>query len=210
MSAFSIILPHKRNPGNDKALSICLDMLMANTVNDYTLLMDAACDQPLVPRINRLVSHAPDDICVYWASDTFAGPRWDVAMLDSYAPTRFVTGVLIEPGMISMDGQNYHRDFGRRADTFNRADFERAVLADEIPMLQGKGWVAPYMFNRARWLDMGGLNESLTSPDGFTGADRDLFDKWEAVGNAIIRAQSYAYHLQRWSDVEEQEAEKRR
>lgn len=32
-AAFTVILPHKRNPGNDAALSICMDMLKANTVS---------------------------------------------------------------------------------------------------------------------------------------------------------------------------------
>lgn len=43
--AFTVILPHKRNPGNDAALRICIDMLMANTRADFILMMDAAADE---------------------------------------------------------------------------------------------------------------------------------------------------------------------
>lgn len=102
MTAFTVLLPHKRNPGNDRSLSVCLDCLFANTVNDFRLNIDAAYDQPLYPRINAMVEAATTEVCVYWSSDIFAAPGWDDAMLQAWSPNTIVTGVLVEPGMIGV------------------------------------------------------------------------------------------------------------
>jgi hypothetical protein len=207
-AAFTIILPHKRNPGNDAALAVALDCLMANTRSDFALMIDAAADSPLVPRINCMVEHAPTECCVYWASDTFAAPGWDTAMLELFAPDTFVNGVLVEPGAIGVYAENFQKDFGRRPDTFRRAEFDAWCEKAEVPA--GEGWYCPYMFPRSGWLAHGGLMPSTnTDHHGFTGADMDLFGRWKASGNRVVRARSYAYHLQRYSDVAEQQHEKR-
>lgn len=204
-AAFTIILPHKRNPGNNRALSICLDMLQANTVNDFILSMDAAADEPLYERINRMVWHAPTEICVYMASDMFVAPAWDLPMLELYTPRRFVTNIIIEPGAIAMSEQNVQRDFGRKPETFQRAEFEQWTMTDAQSLnVWGKGWPCCYLFPRDGWLDMGGLETGLYSPDGFTDADSRLWQRWENDGREIIRAKSFVYHLQRWSDETEQ------
>jgi hypothetical protein len=208
-AAFSIILPHKRNPGNDRALSICLDMLMANTVNDFILLMDAADNQPLYPRVNALFEQATTDCCVYWASDMFASPGWDVPMLELWNDHTIVTNTVVEPGVISMHGGNHKMDFGRKPDTFNRAAFE-AWCAGGGHVAGGEGWYAPYMISRTGFWAMGGLDLNVDAGLEFGGADMALFAQWKANGNRVVRAPgSWAYHLQRWSDVDEQTAEKR-
>lgn len=206
MTDFTVILPHKRNPGNDAALSICMDCLMKNTTHDFRLLMDAAFDQPLYPRLNRLLADARTECCVITSSDLFHAPGWDVPMLEAWNPDTFVTGVVVEPGVIGIHRMNYHRDFGRHPENFRRAEFEQWCLTD-APMLDGEGWVVPVMLSRRGWLEMGGLNLALKFPEW--PADQDLFDAWKATGHSIRRVRSYAYHLQRYSDVEEQEAEKR-
>lgn len=210
-AAFTVLLPHRRNKGNDAALHICLDCLMQNTVSDFKLIIDAATDQPLYERVNRMVEQATTEACVYWASDCFAAPAWDVPMLDLYDAQTFVTPVLVEPGAIALHAQNIHKDFGRKPETFNRAAFE-AWAEHEAPALnlQGTGWYAPYLFPRDGWLAAGGLQTALiTDHHGFTSADMELFDRWTAAGNRILRARSYVFHLQRWSEPEEQMDAKR-
>lgn len=205
-AAFTVILPHKRNVGNDAALMICLACLMENTVLDFKLLMDAADDQPLYARINRMVEQADTDVCVYLASDIFLAPGWDLPMLAWYAPSTFVTNVLVEPGAIAMHHMNVQRDFGRKPETFRRGEFEAWTLREgqDLDVL-GEGWPCPYLFNRRAWLEMGGLETDLRSADGFTDADSRLWDRWKAAGNNIVRAKwSFAYHLQRYSDEAEQ------
>lgn len=207
-AAFTILLPHRRNPGNDKALAIALSCLMDNTINDFHLLIDAATDAPLYPRINALVRQATTECCVYWASDTFAAPGWDQPMLDLFAPDVFVNGVLVEPGMIGVYHESIQRDFGRRPEQFQREAFEGYVPGAHFP--DGEGWFAPYMFPRSGWLAHGGLQEGLPAdPHGFTEADRALFARWKASGNRVVRARSYAYHMQRYSEPSEQAASKR-
>lgn len=206
---FSVILPHKRNPGNDRALAVCLNCLFDNTDHDFKLIIDAAYDEPLYPRINRIVEQADTDYCVYMASDTFVAPHWDTPMLEMADAQTFVNGVLVEPGAIAMHHLNLHRDFGRTPERFDRAAFEDWTRA-EAPMLSGEGWFCPYMFPREGWLDAGGLTEhSFADGQGFTDADMQLFDRWKACGNRIVRVRSFAYHLQRWSEVDEQMHEKR-
>ena len=209
MTAFTICLPHRRNPGNDRALAVCLSCLSDNTHNDFKLIIDAAYNEPLYPRVNRMVEQADTDICVYWASDFFAALAWDIPMLDCYEPDTFVTNIVVEPGAIAMSGQNLHADFGRKPETFRRAEFEDWA-ASEAPPMAGKGWVAPYLFSRQRFLDLGGLSEyTHTDHRGFNDSDIQLFKRHEESGGRIVRARSYVYHLQGYSDIDEQTAEKR-
>jgi len=203
VTAFTIILPHRRNPGNDAALKKCLDCLFTNTENEFILIIDAAYNEPLYPRINRLMTQATTEAVVYWSSDIFAAPGWDAPMLELYAPDVFVTSILIEPGVIGVYPDNIHKDFGRRPETFNREAFEGYCVNAEMP--GGLGWYAPVLYPRTPFLDMGGLATDLNGDHhGFTGADMALFDAWKAKGNSIVRARSFAYHLQRWSEPVEQ------
>lgn len=207
---FTIILPHRRNPGNDAALRIALDCLVTNTVNDFVLLMDAAYDQPLYPRVNAMVAAATTECCVYLASDVFLAPGWDAPMLALYDEHTFVTGILVEPGAIGVFSGNVTRDFGRKPDTFRRAEFEDWVTSIEAPTPGGEGWPCPYMFPRSGYLAHGGLEVGLQGdPHGFTPADTRLFERWCTAGNVVRRTRSYAYHLQRWSEPDEQAHEKR-
>lgn len=208
-AAFTVILPHLRNPGNDAAIAICLSCLMDNTVNDFALLMEAVKGGDLYATINRLVEHAPTECCVYWASDTFAAPGWDVPMLSAYDEHAFVNGVLVEPGAIGVHPESIPKDFGRKPETFRRADFEQYV--PDAPLPNGEGWFCPYMFPRSGWLAHGGLERGLPGDQhGFTGADEELFERWKASGNRVVRVRSYAYHLQRFSQVDEQIDAKRK
>jgi hypothetical protein len=207
-AAFTIVLPHRRNAGNDAALAIALSTLMANTVNEFALLIDAAHDAPLYPRVNAMIDAAYTDCVVYWASDTFAAPAWDVPMLAAWDTNTIVTNILVEPGVIGMSAENRHMDFGRRPETFRRAEFEAWAATAE--MRSGEGWYCPYMVSRSAFLDMGGLGDTRTiDHHGFTDADIVFFDRWKASGRRVVRARSFAYHLQRYSQVDEQVAEKR-
>lgn len=210
MAEMTIILPHRRNPGNDRALQVALSCLVDNTVSDFALLIDAAYDSPLYPRVNAMVEAAPTEICVYWSSDTFAALDWDTPMLEAWTPETIVTNVLVEPGAIALHHLNLHKDFGRKPETFRREEFE-IWAAHDAPMLEGEGWYCPYMFSRRMFLDFGGLIDNGEERDsmGFTAADKLLFARWKAAGNRVVRARSYAFHLQRWSDEGEQTHEKR-
>lgn len=206
LPAFTVILPHKRNPGNDAALRICIDMLMENTASDFILSMDAATDAPLYPRINRMVEEARTQYCVITSSDIFMAPDWDIPMMAAVNYETFVTNVVVEPGAIGVHAQNMLGNFGMTPMTFRRADFE--TWARSAPMIGGDGWVVPLLFPRAAWLSMGGLDLTMREFP-YSAPDQELLDQWKAQGGAIKRVRSYAYHLQRWSDESEQMHTKR-
>lgn len=203
--AFTLVLPHRRNPGNDDALAVCLSCLMANTVNEFKLIMDAAVDSPLYPRVNRMVGQVDTDYFVYWASDFFAAPGWDEPMVRAANADTIITNIVVEPGAIGIHDLNLYNDFGRKPDTFRRQDFEEWSLSSHAPMLAGRGWFAPYLMNTQAFLEFGGLKDGL-SPDaqGFSAGDEDMFQRWLASGRHVQRVKSYVYHLQRWSVIEEQ------
>lgn len=209
--AFTVILPHRRNKGNDRALQVCLSCLFDNTVSDFKLIIDAAEDQPLYPRINALVEQSTTDCVVYLASDVFVSKAWDVPMLALWDANTIVNNIIVEPRAIAMSAQNLERDFGRTPEQFaaHRGEFEAWVSDAHFPA--GEGWFSGYMFSRSAFLERGGFATD-EAPDamGFSGADALFFDQWKQSGKQVVRARSYAYHLQRWSDIGEQEADKRK
>jgi len=206
---FTVLLPHKRNIGNNAALAICLNCLVVNSYYPFALLMSAAHDQPLYQTMNQLVEKAPTYCCVFLHSDMFVAPGWDYVMIQAYNPNTFVTGLLVEPGAIGVWQGNVEKDFGRKPETFRRAEFEEWAASAESPQASGEGWVAPVMFSRSRWLELGG--HDLNDPIGtiWTGLDVKLFDKHKAQGGRVIQAWSLVYHLQRYSELSEQTKETR-
>lgn len=207
--AFCVLLPHKRNPGNDSALAIALDCLMRNTRHDFILFMDSAFDSPLYPRMNALVENAPTDCCVMLSSDLFVAPSWDVPMLDLYNENTFVTNIVVEPGAIGVHPQNLQRDFGRKPDSFRRSEFEAWAQSEDAPFMGGEGWVVPLMFSATRWLELGSVDTSDGCDFPEIPPDQALIDRHKAEGGFVERAKSYTYHLQRFSDESEQGAGKR-
>lgn len=208
--AFTVILPHKRNKGNDKALQVCLSCLFDNTKSDFKLIIDAAEDQPLYPRINALMEQATTDCCVYLASDVFVSPNWDLPMLELWNENTIVNNVIVEPRAIAMYAENLEADFGRTPEQFasKRAQFEAWVKDAHFP--NGKGWYSGYMLSRSKFLEMGSFSTNEKQDFmGFSGADQLFFEQWQASGKQVIRARSFAYHLQRFSDEGEQNHPKR-
>lgn len=203
--AFTIILPHKRNPGNNAALNICLDCLMHNTVNDFHLLMDAAVNQPLYERIHKLALQATTECVVYTCSDTFHAPGWDVPMLNAFQPNRLIFGVVVEPGMIGVHVGNVSGDYGRRPEQYDRAGFERWASGQGAQLPAGFGFPAPMMFGRELYLQYDYPFEH-SDTDEFYPRDDIIIDRMIAA-NAVerVRVPSYFYHLQRYSDQTEQE-----
>jgi hypothetical protein len=211
--AFTVLLPHLRNPGNNAALRICVEMLMENTINEFKLFIDTSTDGTLYRLVNEMVEASQTEAVIYWSSDMFPAYGWDVYMMNLHDPDTFVTNVLVEPGVIGVYPENVTRDFGKRPDTFDRVAFEAWCAGEAKELnLTGEGWFAPVLYPRTGFLDMGGFVERGLSADhhGFTAADMDLFERWKAAGNRVVRARnSYTYHLQRWSQEDEQVAEKR-
>lgn len=202
MPSFSILIPHKRDPENDKALRIALDCIAANTLNDYELMVDTTTPADPYVCINSMAERAASDYIFLSNSDIFVSPNWDVDLLAKANPTTIVNATLVEPGAIGVHEANIHRSFGMRPETFDRIAFEQYVASNpELPA--GNGFVYYALIHREMFLGKGGFDLSRGHfPEPL---DRYFFDQWESDGLDIVRARSYIFHLQNWSNPLEQQ-----
>lgn len=207
MSAYTVILPHKRNPGNNRALRVALDCLETNARYDHHLIIDAAEDKPLYPRINSLVEHAKTDCVIYWSSDMFPAQNWDSPILELFSKDTIVVPIVVEPGVIGIHPANIEADFGRTPETFRREEFEVWAKTASIP---NGYWPAPWCMSREAFLNAGGLQMNLQGDDdGFSPADQVFFEHWLSKGKYVKRARSFTYHIQRYSQLSSQIKENR-
>lgn len=202
MAEIAILIPHKHTRENDKALAIALDCIVRNTDMDYEVLIDATTPACPYEVINRMAHSTTATYIVPTNSDVFFAPGWVRPMFAAAAPHMIITGVLVEPGAIAVSDQNHTANFGMTPETFDREAFEQWVVeSPEVP--SGNGWYFPSMHHRQTFLDRGGFDLSL----GHFPAplDSHYWEQWQASGNYVERVLSYAYHLQNWSNPEEQQ-----
>jgi GT2 family glycosyltransferase len=201
--ALSVLIPHLREPANDKALAVNLEMLVDNTGVDYELIVEAvATRRDIYGVCNSMVARANSEWVVFGNSDVFMAPDWAEPMLEAAQPNRIVTGVVVECGAIAVNILNHHRNFGMTPESFDREAFERWVReAPEVPI--GAGWYFPSLHNRQAFLDFGGFDVSKGSfPDPL---DVDYWTRWQESGREVHRVHSFCYHLQQYSFEEEQQ-----
>jgi hypothetical protein len=178
MTEISILIPHKHDRENDKALKIALDCLIDNTDHDYEIIIDSTTP-----------------------GDPYMGPHWDTPLLAAADNDAIITGVLVEAGAIGVAQQNIQANFGMTPEAFNRPAFEQ-FCAQANWAIDGDGWYFPCLINRGHFLQMGMFD---TSEGGFPlPLDIRFWERWKAAGNRVQRVASYAYHLQNWSNPEEQ------
>ena len=196
----SILIPHLSSPENDKALRVCLDCLIANTNAVYEIIIDTTRGG-VYSFINRMARAASADWLVFMNSDVFVAPGWAEPMLAAAAPNKIVTGVIVECGAIGVNTVNVHHNFGMRPETFRRAEFEQWV-AESAVAITGDGWYFPSLHNKEAFLNMGGFD---TAQGEFpVPLDIDYWNKWKQSGGMIQRVNSFCYHLQNYSNEEEQ------
>lgn len=201
MASLSILIPHKHEKENDKALKIALECIIDNTDHDYEIIVDSTTPGEPYTLINRMAMQAASEWLVFSNSDVFFGPHWDSPLLEAAQPDTIVTGVLVEPGAIGVAAQNIKANFGMQPDFFHRQAFEQFVLQSNW-RVEGDGWYFPCLINRARFIGMGCFD---TSRGGFPlPLDIQFWEKWKAEGNRVQRVGSYAYHLQNYSNPDEQ------
>ncbi len=196
---FTICIAHKDAPENDEALRVALDCIVANTVNQYALLVDTTTPEDPYAVYNRLAKQARTPYIVFSNSDVFFAPGWDVPLLEAAAPNTIVTGVLVECGAMGVNPRNVHHDFGMTPATFDRAAFE----AYPVPLPDCEGWYMPCLMPRDLFVAMGGFDLSRGT---FMKQPLDIYfwDDWQAAGYKLARVLSISYHLQNWSNPVEQ------
>jgi len=210
----SILLPHLREPENDRALQIAVDTLIAHTDLNYELMIESVAERrDIYPVINQMAARAAGDWIVFWNSDVFASPNWIQPLYDARHENAIVSPTMVECGAIGVSERNLYHDFGMTPDTYRRAEFEQWVRDGaewSVNWIEGqRAWYFPSLLSRARFLALGGFDAAFghfpTDP-----VDIHFWDGWEAQGGEFIRARAWVYHLQHWSSEEEQEKVVRR
>lgn len=202
MSEISILIPHKHDKENDKALKIALECLIDNTDHDYEILIDSTTPGEPYTIINQMAARAAGPWLVFMNSDVFMGPHWDTPMLAAADNDTIVTGVLVEAGAIGVAQQNIRANFGMTPDFFHRQAFEQ-FCAQANWTIEGDGWYFPCLINRGRFIEMG-MFDTTKGAFPFVPLDILFWEAWRAAGKRVQRVASYAYHLQNYSNPAEQ------
>lgn len=202
MPNLSILIPHKHEPENDKALAIALACIVANTRCDYELLLDTTTPGDPYVILNDMARRATGDWLVFGNSDLFFAPGWDVEALKLADPDTMVSITLVEPGAIGVHIQNIHRNFGYTPETFDRGGFESfAQSSPELPA--GEGFYFYALRHRETFLSRGGFDTRIGPFP--TPVDIAYHEAWLADGKRVVRSAALAYHLQNYSNHAEQE-----
>lgn len=202
MPKLSVLIPHKHEPENDKALAIALSCLAANTVNDFELLVDTTTPADPYVVLNDMARRAVGDYLFFSNSDIFVSPGWDFDLLAKAQPSVMVTATLVEPGAIGVFTGNMQRNFGMTADTFRRAEFEAWAAAPDGALPDGAGFYYYALIHRKTFLDRGAFDLSRgTFPEPL---DIYFWNNWLEDRLRIERSSALVYHLQNYSNPEEQ------
>lgn len=202
MPTFTILVPHKRDPENNKALAIALSCIAENTVNNYELIVDSTTPADPYAVLNRMAMRASGEYIVFLNSDTFVAPGWDVDLLAQARPDTIVNLTLVEPGAIGVYEGNFTRNFGMTPASFDRAAFEAFAAAPDGAYPSGNGFVFYGLLPRKQFLARGGFDLLL---GGYPlDLDRKFWLAWEADDLPIVRSKGLIYHLQNFSNVDEQ------
>ena len=200
MADLSILIAHKHDPVNDEALKIALDTIVANTVHDYELLVDATTPTNVYGAYNKLAERATTPYIAFTNSDVFLAPGWDVPMMEAANPWTIVTGVIVECGAIPVAAANVEKNFGMTPQAFRRQEFEQWV-AEKQPFPEGRGWYFPSLHDRIAFLVMGGFDVSQGEFPRVA-IDKFYWENWRASHHFVSHVRSYSYHLQCYSDVD--------
>jgi hypothetical protein len=202
MPALSILLPHKHEPENDKALAIALSCIVANTRVDYELIVDTTTPGDPYVILNDMARRAKGEWLFFGNSDLFVAPKWDVELLNLADPDTMTSITLVEPGAIGVHIENIHHSFGMTPETFRRAEFEAWAATDpELPA--GNGFYFYALRHRQTFLDRGGFDTSIGAFP--IPLDINYHEAWLRDGKQVVRSKALAYHLQNFSNPLEQE-----
>lgn len=203
----SILIPHLREPQNDKALKVAIDCIIDNTDLNYELIIESvATRRDIYPVLNNMMHRARAEYIVFSNSDVFFAPGWASAFYAQRDENAIVTGIIAECGAIGVASDNYELHYGYTPEQYDRAGFEAWVASNGTRIYgdkahQHRGWYFPCLIHKRTFNHFGGFD---TSRGHFPIDPVDMFtwDKWAAAGKQFRRANSWCYHLQAFSDDE--------
>lgn len=202
MNQYSILLAHRHEPKNDDALLVAINSMLNSADMNFTLLIDTETPADPYQAWNKLARQAVTEWIIFTNSDVFFAPHFDSDFLRGVAPDTIATGVLVEAGAIGVSPANVHQDFGMRPDTYDRLAFHNWASLHREDTFPGDGWYMPCMMHRDTFVRSGGFATS----DGAFPQPLDIWfwERWRGMGNKVKRVNSFAYHLQNWSNPLEQ------
>lgn len=206
MADLSICIAHKHTARNDAALKVALNCIVDNSLFAYELVVDATTPSDPYGIYNKLVKQATTPWCVLTNSDVFFAPKWDYAFLENAEERTILAGILVECGAVGVAYGNLKENFGMTPETFDRESFE--AWAEDCHFPDGTGWYMPCLMPREKFLDLGGFDTSGVFEED--PVDKWFWEAWQTSGGLLKRVHSVAYHLQNWSNSEEQEKDVRK
>lgn len=202
MPKLSILIPHKHDTENDKALAIALACIAQNTVADFELMVDTTTPADPYVVLNGMAQRAQGEYLFFSNSDIFVSLGWDTDLLAKAQPNVMVTATLVEPGAIGLFPGNMQRNFGMTPDTFRRNEWETWADDPDGALPDGEGFYYYALIHRETFLARGAFDTRRgTFP---TPLDIYFWNDWKADGLTIVRSAALVYHLQNYSNPEEQ------
>jgi GT2 family glycosyltransferase len=139
-----------------------------------------------------------DKVCLL-NDDMLFAPEWDVLACEKLEPNILMTGVVVEPGFVSVSDRNVAYNFGMDPSHFNESAFRDMAKKYRKPkvLYDTRGWYMPAMFITKDFLDFGGYNTAKPFPHA---NDVEFFHRWTAAGKTTARCDDMlCYHFQRLS-----------
>ena len=196
----SIVIPHAINDENDKVLSLNKKITKENTNGNYEILYIGNIGRPdlVYKGWNMLIDIAKYDLILWSNTDLLLAPNWDKNIYKISETYDWISLRVVECGAIPSASTMVSKDFGWKAENFDRQGFENFVANDiaNRPMSEdGWIWFCPSVLKKDKFKELGGFEEYPIFP-----FDQDrVFKKKAELNNWKfgISNHSYAYHFQR-------------
>jgi len=190
---FSIVVPYL---STSKTILKCKHFLKKYTLNPYELI-EIVDNVDVYDAFNRGVQQANYDKVLLLNDDMYVSPNWDEYYIKYHTPELILTGILVEPGAISVSDKNICKNFGTEPDTFDEEEFVNFAknLPSEDEIIHDlKGWYMPIMFNKNTFIP---YPNEIKYPHA---NDVTLIDDILPKQNfKFARVNSVVYHLQGFS-----------
>lgn len=197
----SIVVPSLHCESGKRTLRTFTQCIIDNTTNGYELLISSHVEESGTDAITYLSSVARGKYVAIICDDIYVAPGWDVAFLEAVEPDTLLIGSLIESGSTTVHECNVKIDYGHTPETFKREEFEKcaAIMAPLKPDTALRYWGFPWFVERElfakRWAAENIKGDTIKELAG----DFFFWRHWLDDGLKVKRANSWAYHLMRWT-----------